>query len=324
MTAAGFAARNGLSVILVEKNQRLGRKLGITGKGRCNLTNRCGLQDLIASVPTNGRFLYSALSQFSPEDVMEFFESLGVPLKTERGNRVFPQSDKASDIVSALERFVRQSGAEIATGRAEKLLLENGRVRGFELQGGGSVLSGHVILACGGCSYPGTGSTGDGYRLAKQAGHTITELRPSLVPLVCRGEDCPEMQGLSLKNIAISVYDTVKKKKIYEDFGELLFTHFGLSGPVILSASSHMRCMEPCRYEIAVDLKPALTPEQLDARLCRDFGKNKNRDFGNSLSELLPRKLIPVAAHFGNPWGYEMQPNYKGAEACFCGPVERF
>ena len=208
---------------------------------------------------------------------------------------MFPQSDKASDIVSALERFVRQSGAEIATGRAEKLLLENGRVRGFELQGGGSVLSGHVILACGGCSYPGTGSTGDGYRLAKQAGHTITELRPSLVPLVCRGEDCPEMQGLSLKNIAISVYDTVKKKKIYEDFGELLFTHFGLSGPVILSASSHMRCMEPCRYEIAVDLKPALTPEQLDARLCRDFGKNKNRDFGNSLSELLPRKLIPVA-----------------------------
>lgn len=295
MTAAGFAAQKGLSAVLVEKNQRLGRKLGITGKGRCNLTNRCGVQDLIASVPSNGRFLYSAFSQFTPEDAMSFFENLGVPLKTERGNRVFPQSDKASDIVFALERFVRENGAEVVTGCAKRLLLEERSVCGLELQDGGTILASHVVLACGGCSYPGTGSTGDGYRLAKQAGHTVTELRPSLVPLICEGGDCLEMQGLSLKNIAISVCDTVKKKKIYEDFGELLFTHFGLSGPVILSASSHMRHMEPGRYEIAIDLKPALSPEQLDARLCRDFEKNKNRNFENSLSELLPRKMIPVA-----------------------------
>lgn len=295
MMAAGRAAELGCSVCLVEKNERLGRKIDITGKGRCNLTNNCSVQELIASVPSNGRFLYGAVSSFTPQDTMAFFESLGVPVKTERGNRVFPVSDHAKDVSGALGDWLRRAGCEVRRGTVQSLLLDEGRAAGVRLQSGEEIFAGAVLIACGGASYPATGSTGDGYRLAEQAGHTVTPLRPSLVPLVAQGEDCSEMMGLSLRNIGLSVWDRRKKKEIYSDFGELLFTHFGLSGPVILSASSHLREMEPGRYEARIDLKPALSPEQLDARLQRDFSENKNRDFINSLGALLPRKLIPVA-----------------------------
>lgn len=295
MMAAGRAAELGCSVCLVEKNERLGRKIDITGKGRCNLTNNCSVQELIASVPSNGRFLYGAVSSFTPQDTMAFFESLGVPVKTERGNRVFPVTDHAKDVSGALGDWLRRAGCEVRRGTVQSLLLHEGRTAGVRLQSGEKIFAGAVLIACGGASYPATGSTGDGYRLAEQAGHTVTPLRPSLVPLVAQGEDCSEMMGLSLRNIGLSVWDRRKKKEIYSDFGELLFTHFGLSGPVILSASSHLREMEPGRYEARIDLKPALSPEQLDARLQRDFSENKNRDFINSLGALLPRKLIPVA-----------------------------
>lgn len=295
MMAAGRAAELGCSVCLVEKNERLGRKIDITGKGRCNLTNNCSVQELIASVPSNGRFLYGAVSSFTPQDTMAFFESLGVPVKTERGNRVFPVSDHAKDVSGALGDWLRRAGCEVRRGTVQSLLLDEGRAAGVRLQSGEEIFAEAVLIACGGASYPATGSTGDGYRLAEQAGHTVTPLRPSLVPLVAQGEDCSEMMGLSLRNIGLSVWDRRKKKEIYSDFGELLFTHFGLSGPVILSASSHLREMEPGRYEARIDLKPALSPEQLDARLQRDFSENKNRDFVNSLGALLPRKLIPVA-----------------------------
>lgn len=295
MMAAGTAARRGLRVCLLEKNQKPGRKVGITGKGRCNLTNHCSVPEFIASVPTNGRFLFGAASRFSPQDTMSFFENLGVPLKTERGNRVFPQSDKAADVVGALERFVKASGAQMLNEEAKQLLISDGSIQGVKLKDGGQISAQSVIVCCGGKSYPATGSTGDGYLFAKQAGHTVTRLRPSLVPLVVQGTDCKEMMGLSLKNISISVKDQQSGKTIYDDFGELLFTHFGLSGPVILSASAHLRDMSPGRYRIAIDLKPALSPEKLDARLVREFRENQNRDFENSLSSLLPRALIPVA-----------------------------
>ncbi len=294
LMAAGTAAQNGLNVCLVEKNARLGRKIMITGKGRCNITNHCDIQTFIASVPTNGRFLYSAINQFTPQDTIDFFEELGLPVKTERGNRVFPQSDKAGDVVDRLTRFIQSGGVHCITGEVKRLLLKDHIVYGVELQGGAQILADTVIVCCGGASYPGTGSTGDGYKLARQAGHTVTELRPSLVPLVVHGNECPDMMGLSLKNVAVRVFDTDKKKQIFNDFGEMLFTHFGLSGPMVLSASAHMRDMAPGRYHVFIDLKPALSPEQLDARLQRDFELNHNRDFSNSLGALLPSKMIPV------------------------------
>lgn len=298
MMAAGTAARNGLSVCLLEKNAALGKKLRITGKGRCNVTNACDVRTVVGSAPTNGRFLYGAVSQFSPADTVTFFESLGVALKTERGNRVFPVSDKAADIAEALAAYARNAGVKVVHGEASALLLENGCVRGALLKDGEQIFAENVVVCCGGASYPGTGSTGDGYRLAEQAGHQITPLRPSLVPLVAQdgdAEDCRDMMGLSLRNVAVRITDIKTKKTVYEDFGELLFTHFGLSGPVILSASAHMRLMELDRYRVSIDLKPALSPEKLDARLLRDFGENRNRDFANSLTALLPHKLIPVA-----------------------------
>ncbi|XOQ44401.1 MAG: hypothetical protein ACFWTN_08180 [Clostridium sp.] len=294
MMAAGTAAQRGLRVCLLEKNQKPGRKIGITGKGRCNLTNNCSVPDFIASVPTNGRFLFSAASRFSPHDTMAFFEGLGLPLKTERGNRVFPQSDRASDVVKTLAGFVASSGVKMVTGEAKQLLFSEGHARGAKLKDGREILAENVVVCCGGKSYPATGSTGDGYLFAKQAGHTIVPLRPSLVPLVARETDCGDMMGLSLKNISICVVDTITNKTIYQDFGELLFTHFGLSGPVILSASAHMRNMAPGRYQVIIDLKPALSPEKLDARLIRVFKENQNRDFSNSLSSLLPKAMIPV------------------------------
>lgn len=294
MMAAGTAAQNGARVTVIDRNKRPGRKLLITGKGRCNVTNNCDTRDFISSVPTNGRFLYSAVNAFSPQDTMAFFEGRGVPLKTERGSRVFPQSDKAADIVDAMRSFLTETGCRYINGRVISLVMENGAVKGVELEDGRRLLADSTVIACGGKSYPLTGSAGDGYTLAVQAGHTVVKPAASLVPIVSPDTFCRELQGLSLRNIAISVFDADKKKEIYSDFGELLFTHFGLSGPVILSASAHMRGMHAGRYRIDIDCKPALSFEQLDKRLLRDFEKNKNRDFCNSLSELLPRTMIPV------------------------------
>lgn len=296
MMAAGAAASNGVSTTLLERNPRVGRKLLITGKGRCNITNNCEITELISHVPSNGRFLYSAFHRFSSQDTIRFFEEQGLGTKTERGNRVFPQSDKAMDVVDALYRYVKKSGCRLLHGRAKSLIIEDIRVKGVLLEDGTSLLADAVIVACGGLSYPGTGSTGDGYELARQAGHTLVPPVPSLVPLVGKEPWCKELQGLSLRNIAVKVKDKDSGKTVYEDFGELLFTHFGLSGPVILSASAHMRPMKEGRYEVSIDLKPALSLEQLDHRLQRDFTQFSNRDFANSLHELLPRKLIPVAA----------------------------
>jgi len=298
MMAAGTAAQRGLSVCLLEKNAVLGRKLRITGKGRCNVTNDCGVREMIEATPTNGRFLYGAAVRFPPSGTMRFFEELGVPLKTERGKRVFPVSDRAADVAEAMVRFCRRAGVTFLRGEAERLLLENGRVAGVALRGGVRLLAENVAVCCGGASYPATGSTGDGYRLAREAGHTVKPLRPSLVPLAASGSDagdCRDMMGLSLKNVAIRVLDGQAGKTVWEDFGEMLFTHFGLSGPLVLSASAHMPRMAPGRYRVSVDLKPALSPEKLDARLQRDLHANCNRDFSNSLSALLPRKMIPVA-----------------------------
>ncbi len=295
LMAAGFAAASGAETVVLERNDRPARKVMITGKGRCNVTNNCSsLESLIANVPGNGRFLYGAFSRFMPADVMEFFESRGVALKTERGNRVFPVSDNAVEIVDALTDFARRR-AKIIKGRAVKLIIEDSAVKGCITEDGEEILADKVIIATGGLSYPGTGSTGDGYELAKQAGHKITALKPSLVPLEIHEGFCSELMGLSLRNISIKVIDTKKNnKEIYSDFGEMLFTHFGVSGPVILSASAHMRNMESGRYKISIDLKPALTVEQLDARILRDFSENINRNFINALNSLLPKKLVPV------------------------------
>lgn len=294
MMAAGTAARRGKSVCLAEKNSQPGKKIRITGKGRCNVTNHCDVRTFVDSVPTNGRFLYGAASRFSPADTMAFFEDLGVPLKTERGNRVFPCSDHAADIADALARFARDGGVRFITAQAEALVRNENAVSGVRFRDGETVSADHVIVCCGGASYPATGSTGDGYRLAQQAGHTITPLRPSLVPLVSEDEDCREMMGLALKNVFLRILDVKEGKVIYEDFGEMLFTHFGLSGPLILSASAHMRNMAPGRYRVLLDLKPALSPEKLDARLVREFEENRNRDFHNALKNLLPHAMIPV------------------------------
>lgn len=295
LMAAGTAARGGKRVLLLERNARPARKVMITGKGRCNVTNACPmLNDLIANVPVNGRFLYGAFSRFMPSDTMDFFEEQGVPLKIERGNRVFPASDRAVDIVDALCHYAGHPNVTLVQGRAARLLERDGRVCGVETREGAAFSAPNVLLATGGLSYPATGSTGDGYALARQVGHTIAEPGPSLVPLEVHEGWCSELQGLALKNIAVTVRDAETYQAVYTDFGELLFTHFGLSGPVILSASAHMRGMRRGRYEVHIDLKPALDEKQLDSRLQRDFLKNANRVFANSLDALLPRKLIPV------------------------------
>ncbi|MGN0486976.1 MAG: NAD(P)/FAD-dependent oxidoreductase [Acutalibacteraceae bacterium] len=295
LMASGVAGERGLAVTLIERNEKNARKVMITGKGRCNVTNNCTMiNDLIANVPNNGRFLYSAFSRFMPSDTIEFFEDMGVPLKVERGNRVFPASDRAADIVDALSAFSRDAGVTRITGRVKSLLIEDGAVRGVTLENGESYEADSVIIATGGKSYPQTGSTGDGYDLARQAGHTVTEIKPSLVPLVCHEGFCMDLQGLSLRNVNISVVDSENYKEIYSNFGEMLFTHFGVSGPVILSASCHMKDMKPRKYEIYIDLKPALSHEQLDRRIQRDFLENSNKNFINALDALLPKKLVPV------------------------------
>ena len=292
LMAAGFAAQAGARVTLFETNPKVGRKLYITGKGRCNLTNNSSVQTVLENVPVNPRFLYSALGQFTPADVMDFFEAQGVPLKTERGGRVFPVSDKAADIIDVLYAFVRRAGVTVRSETVTEVLTgEDGAVRGVRTAAG-ETAGDRVIVATGGASYPATGSTGDGYRFARALGHTIVPPRPSLVPLVEAGETCQKMMGLSLKNVTLRVFEN--DKKIYEDFGEMLFTHFGVSGPLVLSASAHMRHFGSKAYRLEIDLKPALDEKTLDKRLLSDFEKHKNSDFINALGDLLPRKMIPV------------------------------
>ena len=302
LMAAGTAAQLGASVTLIEKNPRVGRKIMITGKGRCNILNNCDVPTFIQNVPVNGRFLYSAINNFTPADAYEFFEGLGLPLKTERGNRSYPLSDKAVDVVDTLRRFVLESGVDIVNDTALSLELEDGAAVGVKCKKN-TYFADSVIICCGGMSYPLTGSTGDGYRLAKQAGHTVVDLKPSLVPIESSDPECKSMQGLSLRNVALKIIDNQSKKTVYSDFGEMLFTHFGVSGPMILSASSHLRQLEEGRYAASIDLKPALDFEQLDKRLQRDFAENSNRDVSNAFSKLLPRKIIvPVLKRWGVPF----------------------
>ena len=295
LMAAGAAAQRGLETVILERNEKVGRKVMITGKGRCNVTNNCTLlNDLIMNVPVNGRFLFSAFSKFMPADTMEFFENYDVPLKVERGDRVFPESDKASDIVDALRKFALSSGAKIITGRAKELITEDGVIKGVKTHDDEFIQAKAVIIATGGKSYPLTGSTGDGYILAEKTGHTIVEPKPSLVPLEVHEGWCSSVMGLSLRNIAIRIEDNEKYKCVYKDFGEMLFTHFGVSGPVILSASSHMRDIKKGKYSLYIDLKPALDEDKLDKRIQRDFLENSNKNFINALDALLPKKLVPV------------------------------
>lgn len=291
MMAAITAARAGAEVTLYEKNDRLGKKLRITGKGRCNLTNDCDRNEFLANVPTNARFLYASLSRFSTADTMSFFEEAGVPLKTERGKRVFPVSDRAGDIVAAMERECRRAGVRIVHRRVTGLLIDEGRVHGIQL-GNAADEADAVIVCTGGKSYPMTGSDGDGYGFALTAGHTVTRLSPSLVPLLAKGRLCPSLQGLSLKNVALCIKNTANGKTVYEDFGEMLFTHYGVTGPLILSASAHLSDVSSGIYEAVIDLKPALDEKTLDARLCSDFLKYKNKDVINALDDLLPQKMI--------------------------------
>ena len=295
MAACAAAEKyGGRAVTVIEKNRRPGRKLMITGKGRCNVTNNCDRDTLISNVPANGRFLFSAFSDFGTADTMEFFEKRGVPLKTERGNRVFPVSDKASDIVDALVKKKKKSGVKILTAEAEEILTENFSVTGVRTRDGEILEADSVILATGGMSYPVTGSTGDGYEMAGMLGHTVTPLKASLVPLNVKQGFCSRLSGLSLKNVTLTVYESGRKKPVFSELGEMLFTHFGISGPLVLSASAHMRKMGSAEYVAYIDLKPALDEQKLDSRILRDFEEEKNRNFGNSLDKLLPKSIIPV------------------------------
>ena len=292
MMAALTAAQNGAAVVLFESTGRLGRKLRITGKGRCNVTNDCETGEFLANVMTNPRFLYAALNRFSTADTKNFFESRGVPLKTERGRRVFPVSDRAADIVAALSDACREAGVTIVYERVKSLLIEDGALCGV-ITSGGEHRADAVIVCTGGKSYPLTGSVGDGYKLAQQAGHTVTSLSPSLVPLTAEGNLCPALQGLSLKNVKLTVVRTDNGREVFEDFGEMMFTHFGLTGPMVLSASAHIPDIEKGKYEAVIDLKPALDEKMLDTRILSDFDKYKNKDFANALGDLLPQKMIP-------------------------------
>ena len=293
MMAAISAARYGAEVTLFEKNSRLGKKLRITGKGRCNLTNDCDIEEFMRNVPTNPRFLYGALNRFSTEDTKTFFEELRVPLKTERGKRVFPMSDKAEDIVSALAGECKKCGVKVIFEKAADVIVADGVFRGVKTDRAEYSFDA-VVIATGGMSYKQTGSDGDGYRFAKKMGLSVTPLVPSLVPIVSSSDHCKEMQGLSLKNVAIKIVDKSNGKKVYEDFGEMMFTHFGVTGPLILSASAHIPDIEKKEYEAYIDLKPAIDNKTLDNRILREFSKYTNRDFANSLDELLPKKMINV------------------------------
>ncbi len=295
-TLAEYTDSAEVEVLLVEQNDRMGKKLRITGKGRCNLTNDCDRDEFLQNVPTNPRFLYAALAGFDTQDTKAYFESLGVPLKTERGKRVFPVSDKAGDVVEAMVRHCRETGVKFLTGRVSAICTapsQNGSPAVSSICVGGRDLAVDAAILCtGGCSYPVTGSDGNGYRLAERLGHTVIPPRPSLVPLVCAGDLCSRMMGLSLRHIRLRVVDTRKGKCIYEDLGEMLFTHYGVTGPLILSASAHIPDVESGAYELHINLKPALDDAALNARLLSDFGKYANRDFINALGDLLPLKAI--------------------------------
>lgn len=287
------SARLGKKVAILEKNGFIGKKLNITGKGRCNVTNNCDIQQLMQNIPRNPKFLYSAFSMLSPKDVMDFFESINVPLKTERGNRIFPISDKATDVSKALEKELKRLGVKILEENATELLVQDGVCTGVKTNKN-TYLADSVLIATGGKSYTGTGSTGDGYKFAQEVGHTVTKLVPSLVPIVSEEKYCSDMMGLSLKNVRLNLMDN--DKCIYSELGEMLFTHFGVSGPLVLSASSHISKMQQNRYKIYIDLKPALSVDTLDKRIQRDFSENINKSFINSLNKLLPNKIIPVVA----------------------------
>ena len=286
--AAITAAQNGSRVLLLERNDRLGKKLLITGKGRCNVTNNCDTQEILRNIPRNGRFLYSALDAMPPQAVMQFFEDRNCPLKTERGNRVFPVSDKSQSVLDCLKNELRRLRVTVRTARVQEILTENGQVSGVRTESE-TVNAKWVILATGGLSYPTTGSTGDGFAMASALGHTVTPTEGSLVPLETAGTDCPDMQGLSLRNVGVKLINE-KGKVLYKDFGELLFTHFGVSGPTVLSASCHLK--GKCR--LVLDLKPALDEGKLDARILRDLEMYQNRSMENALTDLLPRSMIPV------------------------------
>lgn len=293
LMAAAESAKRNINTILIEKMPRCASKVRITGKGRCNVTNACfDMEDLISNVPRNPRFLYSAFSAFMPYDTMAFFEDLGVPLKIERGNRVFPQSDKAADIANALIKNAERAGVRFVRGNAKGFEFKNGKIGAVVLESGKKIKCDSVCVCTGGKSYPATGSTGQGYALAKSAGHKIIPVCAALVPLCCKNDFVSDLQGLSLKNISIELLKN--GKKVYSDFGEMLFTHFGVSGPVVLSASSHIDDVKNNSYSLVIDLKPALDEATLDSRILRDFGEFINKDFINSLSKLLPKKLIPV------------------------------
>lgn len=293
MMAACTAAERGAEVILIERNSQLGIKVNITGKGRCNVTNDSEPDALIKNTLTNGRFLYSAFAALSAQDTMAFFEKIGVPLKVERGKRVFPVSDHARDITGALKTHLHRLGVTVLQHRVKGITTENGAVSGVSLQDGSVISADRVILATGGRSYPRTGSEGDGYRMAQALGHTVTALRPSLVPLLTQETTPAQMEGLSLKNVSLTIQKD--EKKIFSDFGEMVFTAKGISGPLVLSASAHLGVNKHTYpYQAFIDLKPALDYDTLDKRLLRDFAENANRDFSNALSQLLPAKMIPV------------------------------
>lgn len=294
--AAGLMAAascdKSLNVTVIEKNSRPARKVMITGKGRCNVTNNCDLQSLVDNVSHGGKFLFSAFSAFNSQDTIRFFEERNVPLKTERGNRVFPVSDKAVDIVDALI-FAAKENSDIIADTAEEIISENGAVRGVKLLSGKILPADAVIIATGGKSYPRTGSTGDGYKFAEALGHTVTPLRPSLTGLKIKEGFCTRLAGLTLKNVTLSLYKKIQKRPVYKELGEMLFTHTGISGPLSLSASARINGA-PDEYRIEIDLKPALSDDMLDKRLIRDFSEEQNRDLVNALYKLLPKSIIPV------------------------------
>ena len=289
MLASIVAAQQGAKVLLLERNDRLGKKLLITGKGRCNVTNSCTAQEVLLNIPRNGRFLYSAMESFPPASIMEFLENSGCKLKVERGNRVFPVTDKSSSVLEALRNQMHRSGVQVRTARVQEILTDENGVAGVKTASE-SLSARWVILATGGMSYPTTGSTGDGYEMARKLGHTIITPEGSLVPLECAGDDCRDMQGLSLRNVGVKLLNR-KNKVIYKDFGELLFTHFGVSGPTVLSASAHLK-EDGCR--LVIDLKPALEEGKLNDRILRDLELYKNRSMENAMTDLLPRSMIPV------------------------------
>ena len=289
MFAAITAAKSGQKVLLLERNDRLGKKLLITGKGRCNVTNDCSGQEVLQNTPRNGRFLYSAMDAFPPERIMSFFQENGCALKTERGNRVFPVTDRSQSVLECLQKELRRCQVTVKTARVRQILTEDGVVTGVKTQNE-TIQAKWVILATGGASYPTTGSTGDGYAMAEALGHTVIAPQGSLVPLETAGSDAQDMQGLSLRNVGVKLVNN-KKKVLYKDFGELLFTHFGVSGPTVLSASCHLKG-EQCR--LIIDLKPALEENKLDDRILRDLDMYQNRSMENALTDLLPRSMIPV------------------------------